>query len=152
MQIVNNELLARESMSKFALNQLSNACPNTGVTWLLHLSRAANIRVKQGFFFHVRWRLAARFRFQVIACQIALEDFEGLLRRIGHLKKRPILGGNCPFVYQHVKVQDAVPVRRTVNHDADLLRQLLRLYQREHFEHLVQRPKSPRETTSALAR
>ena len=40
----------------------------------------------------VRMRLTLGFRFQVVPGEVVLEDFKGLFRSVGPLKKRPILG------------------------------------------------------------
>src|SRR3984885_9784270 len=105
------------------------------------LSGTRDVGIEEGLLFHIRGRLAARFRFQGVPGQVCLKDLKGLFRRIGHLKQAAILGGNCAFLDQYVQAQDAVPVSRTINHDADLLGQLFRLNQGQHFKHLVQRAK-----------
>src|ERR1700684_1519672 len=123
---------------------LSNTKPITKVP-SFYLSGATNVGIEEGLLFHIRLSLAARFRFEVIPGQISLEDFKCLFWSIGHLKERTIPRRNCALIDQYIEVEDAVPVSRTVNHDADLLSQLLGLHQGEHFKHFVESAEAARE-------
>src|SRR5580704_5646157 len=127
---MNGELLERELTSKFDRN---HAGQRTAKVTSFYLSCATYVGIEEGFLFHIRLSLAARFRFEVIPGQISLEDFKSLFWSIGHLKERTIARRNCALVDQHIKVDDAVPVSGAINHDADLLSQFFGLHQGEHF-------------------
>src|ERR1700692_2620207 len=105
---MNGELLARELTSKFAWNQPGQHDSYTKVT--SGLSCATNVGIEKGLLFHIRMRLAACFRFEVMPGQVSLEDFKSFFWGIGHLKERAIPRRNCALIDQHIEIEDAVPV------------------------------------------
>ena len=73
------------------------------------------------------------------------EDREGFLRRARRLQVAQIVGRDHAPLGHRRDVHDLVPVVRAIEHDRELLRQLLGLRQRQDLVHLVERPEAARE-------
>ena len=87
---------------------------------------------------------------EVILRQAFLQDAKRFLRRIGKLKEIEVLGRDRALLDQHVHVDDLLPVARPVDDDRDLLRELVRLVQRQQLEHLIQRSEAARKDHQRL--
>src|SRR6185437_16813488 len=66
------------------------------------------------------------------------------------MKQLEVRFGNRPILHQRVEVHDLLPEIRTIKHDRDLLRQLLRLHKSQNLEQLVHGSESARENHEGL--
>lgn len=58
---------------------------------------------------------------------------------------------DAPFDHL-VEINDLAPIGATINDDAEIFGNFMRLHQREQFKEFVERAESARKDTSALAR
>ena len=74
-----------------------------------------------------RWQSA--FRLQIVARQAVLQNRERLLRRVGKTKKVQVGFRDHAVFHERVKIQNLAPVTGAVEHNQNLVFELLRLRQ-----------------------
>ena len=82
--------------------------------------------------------------------QMIAQVLERVGGRVGVMKQLEILFGNGAPLGHRLEIQHLIPVLAAVQHDADLLRQLVGLHQREDLEQLVERAEAARKDDERL--
>src|SRR5277367_471609 len=78
------------------------------------------------------------------------QELEPFLRRVHELEQLQVLGGNRPRIHHRLEVQHLAPVFLPIDRNQNLLRELLRLRQRQNLKKFIQCPKSTRENHQSL--